>query len=137
VYGGAGMIISRGLGDLLAKNVDAFQKCVKTKYPAEFGDRAFTGCLWELGIAPTDPGPFLLGTSSEPLFGTFQRGNPGVPIRFLDDVKIHSNRDSTYRRALSTLLTWHAKAGSPGRRLADVIADIKAFVDLMASITNE
>ena len=40
------MIISRGLGDLLAKNVDAFQKCVKTKYPAEFGDRAFTGCLW-------------------------------------------------------------------------------------------
>jgi hypothetical protein len=134
------MIISRGLGDLLANNVDTFQKCIKTKYPTEFGDRAFTGCLWELGIAPTDPGPFLLGTSPEPLFGTFQRGNPGVPLQFLEqtynnrDLELENEALRNKMNGIASMITWHAKAGTAGRRLSDVIADMDRFVKLMDNI---
>jgi hypothetical protein len=132
------MIISRGLGDLLANNVDKIQKCIKTKYPAEFGDRAFTGCLWELGIAPTDPGPFLLGTSPEPLFGTFQRGNAWFPYNQLEIIlkEAVSNKTLTSPKfkALSGMLSWHAKAGGAGRHLIHVVSDMEALLNLMKKV---
>jgi hypothetical protein len=130
------MIISRGLGDLLAKNVEKFERCVKTKYGGEAGDRAFTGCVWELGVAPTDPGPFLLGTSLEPLFGTFQRGNPGVPFQWIESAYKNVNVDEEKFGELASMVTWHAKAGAAGRHLSDVIADIHAFTNLMGRISS-
>ena len=144
VYGGSGMIISRGLADMMAKHRGALKECITKRYTYEYGDRALTSCLFEMGIAPTDPGPYLVGSYPEPMFGTFQRGNEMVPVEFfrqaLDNARKQTGKmDMAVRNRLVTMsrmVSWHGRAGAPGRRLSHVVADISMLTSLMLDVRD-
>jgi hypothetical protein len=115
------LAISKGLADILADNYDALRDCVTKKYASEHSDLAFTACVFELGYAPTDFGPFMLGGSR--LLDTYAPLNGGQAAGFFRDrVREYQNQlaaaaggsmgavDST----IASTLSWHAKAARRG-----------------------
>ncbi len=140
-YGGAGIIISKGLGDILADNYDKLSDCVTKKYAEEHSDLQFTACVFELGYAPTDPGHFMLG--GERLFDTFAPSNGGLTIQDLKskvdkyraDVAAANpdSRGSVDDRAVR-LLSFHLKAKN--KRPALIAADIHEGTSIFYSLHN-
>ena len=120
-YGGAGMVISKGLGDILADNYYTLRDCVTKKYASEHSDLAFTACVFELGYAPTDFGPFMLGGAR--LLDSYAPTNGGHTAEFLRErvseylkhsAVAGSRSMGAVDHTIASTLSWHAKAARRG-----------------------
>jgi hypothetical protein len=108
-YGGAGWFLSAQLvKELASTHRAAFEQCLWGLH--DYGDRAFTTCLWRLGYAPTDPGPFLVGNTTRPLLdplGHFTFG--ATPRQILEQVHDARSGNATCQQLVSSMLSWHVK----------------------------
>jgi hypothetical protein len=130
-YGGAGILISKGLGDILADHYDQLSACVREKYAEEHSDLQFTACVFELGYAPTDPGSLMLG--GERLFDTFAPSSSGLTVQDLRAMadRYHPERPGNDDRIIR-LLSFHLKAKN--KRASLVAADIHEGTSILYSL---
>jgi hypothetical protein len=131
------MVISKGLADILADNYDALRDCVTKKYASEHSDLAFTACVFELGYAPTDFGPFLLGGSR--LLDTYAPLNGGHAADFFRErVREYQNQLAAAAggsmgavdRTIAGTLSWHAKAARRGG-VPNILREMSVVTELV------
>jgi hypothetical protein len=143
------MIISKGLGDILADHYDQLSACVREKYAEEHSDLAFTACVFELGYAPTDFGSFLLGGPR--LLDTYAPANGGHHASFIEE-RVRGYRSQRAAAAAAgsmdaagvddtvvRTLSWHAKAARAGgvMNMVQEIFDVtQALYELHGSPTH-
>jgi hypothetical protein len=110
---------------------------VTNKYGREHSDLAFTACVFELGYAPTDFGPFMLGGPR--LLDTYAPPNGGHTADFFRErlaelrnqlAAAAGGGPGEVDRTLSSTLSWHAKAARRGG-VPNIVREMFAVTELI------